>query len=114
MVDRIAALMGQETASTSMTARAAQMLGHPDALSQIGGKQEQFSFSSILSEAIDGVHKSQTASKTLQQAYQSGDPSVGIEETMVAMNKASLSVQMLAQARNKVVAAYNDVMNMPV
>ena len=65
-------------------------------------------------EAIDGVHKSQTASKTLQQAYQAGDPSVGIEETMVAMNKASLSVQMLAQARNKVVAAYNDVMNMPV
>jgi flagellar hook-basal body complex protein FliE len=115
MVDRIAALMGQETASTSMTSRAAQMLGHPDALAQMGGKQgEQFSFSSILSQAIDGVHQSQVTSKTMQQAYQAGDPSVGIEETMVAMNKASLSVQMLAQARNKVVAAYNDVMNMPV
>ncbi|QEI07254.1 flagellar hook-basal body complex protein FliE [Pigmentiphaga aceris] len=113
MVDRIAALMGQETASTGMT-RAAQMLGHPDALSQMGGKDDKFSFSTLLSEAIDGVHKSQTASKAMQQAYQSGDPTVGIEETMVAMNKASLSVQMLAQARNKVVAAYNDVMNMPV
>lgn len=115
MVDRIAALMGQETASTSMTSRAAQMLGNPESLSQIGGAQDgKFSFSSILSEAIDGVHQAQSASKTLQRAYQSGDATVGIEETMVAMNKASLSVQMLAQARNKVVAAYSDVMNMPV
>lgn len=115
MVDRIAALMGQETASTSMTSRAAQMLGHPDALSQMRGKQdEQFSFSTMLNQAIEGVHKSQVASANLSKAYQAGDPTVGIEETMIAMNKAGLSVQMLAQARNKVVAAYNDVMNMPV
>jgi flagellar hook-basal body complex protein FliE len=114
MVDRIAALMGQETASTGMT-RAAQMLGHPDALSGMRGQQqEKFSFSNMLNEAINGVHQAQVNSGTMARAYQAGDPNVGIEETMVAMNKASLSVQMLAQARNKVVAAYNDVMNMPV
>jgi flagellar hook-basal body complex protein FliE len=33
---------------------------------------------------------------------------------MIAMQKASLSFQAVVQVRNKVVQAYNDIMNMPV
>ncbi len=111
MVDRISALMGQETAATGM-ARAAQMLGRGEEAGQTKGAAANFS--SMLSEAIETVHQSQQSARALQRDYQAGDSRVGIEETMVAMNKASLSIQMLTQARNKVVAAYNDVMNMPV
>ncbi|GGX36274.1 flagellar hook-basal body complex protein FliE [Pigmentiphaga litoralis] len=107
-------LAASEGASTGM-ARAAQMLGRPDAL--IGGGAAEGpapSFSNILSSAIQSVASAQTDSKVLQTGYQMGDPEVGLEQTMIAMNKASLSFQMLTQARNKVVQAYTDVMNMPV
>jgi len=107
-------LAASEGASTGM-ARAAQMLGRPEAL--IGGGAPEGpapSFSNILSSAIQSVNSVQNESKVLQRGYQMGDPEVGLEQTMIAMNKASLSFQMLTQARNKVVQAYTDVMNMPV
>lgn len=90
------------------------MLARPDAL--MGGQQVQGkeSFSNILSNAIESVHQAQTEAKVLQRGYQRGDPNVGLEETMISMNKASLSFQMLTQARNRVATAYNEIMNMPV
>jgi flagellar hook-basal body complex protein FliE len=42
------------------------------------------------------------------------NPDVGLEETMIAMQKASLGFQAAVQVRNKVVQAYNDIMNMNV
>lgn len=106
-------LAPSEGASTGM-ARAAQMLGRPEALIGGGGAEPAPSFSNILSSAIQSVHGAQADAKVLQQGYQMGDPEVGLEQTMIVMNKASLSFQMLTQARNKVVQAYTDVMNMPV
>lgn len=68
----------------------------------------------MLVDAIQGVQRAQSEAAAVQGAYQQGDPEVGLETTMIAMNKASLSFQMLAQARNRVIAAYNEVMNMQV
>ncbi|MDX3904138.1 MAG: flagellar hook-basal body complex protein FliE [Pigmentiphaga sp.] len=94
-------------------ARAAQMLARPDAL--MGAQPSPpGSFSNVLVDAIQSVQRAQSESSALQKAYQQGDPEVGLETTMIAMNKASLSFQMLAQARNRVIAAYSEVMNMQV
>ena len=57
---------------------------------------------------------SQKASTELAQRFQLGDSTVSLEETMVAMAKANLSFQQMVQVRNKVIAAYHDIMNMPV
>ncbi|MDE2437527.1 MAG: flagellar hook-basal body complex protein FliE, partial [Sphingomonadales bacterium] len=37
-----------------------------------------------------------------------------IEQTMVAMQKAQIGFQTVLQVRNKLVAAYTDIMNMNV
>ena len=37
-----------------------------------------------------------------------------VARTMIAVQKANLSFQMMAQVRNKIVQAYQDVMRMPV
>jgi flagellar hook-basal body complex protein FliE len=71
-------------------------------------------FSAALKATLDGVDLSQKASRDLQQRFQLGDSTVSLEETMVAMAKANLSFQQLVQVRNKVIAAYHDIMNMPV
>ena len=42
------------------------------------------------------------------------DPTVDIAQVMVAMQKSSISFQALTEVRNKLLTAYQDVMNMPV
>ena len=71
-------------------------------------------FAATLKASIEGVDASQKASADLSQRFQLGDSTVTLEETMVAMAKANLSFQQMVQVRNKVIAAYHDIMNMPV
>ena len=71
-------------------------------------------FGALLKANVDGVDRAQTQASTLADRFQLGDPKVSLEETMVAVQKASLSFQQLVQIRNRVVAAYHDVMNMQV
>ncbi|MEG0822343.1 MAG: flagellar hook-basal body complex protein FliE [Burkholderiaceae bacterium] len=73
-----------------------------------------FDFVDSLESALKAVSQQQVASTGAQRAFQSGDPTVSLEETMVAMSKASISFQATVQVRNKLVQAYESVMNMPV
>jgi flagellar hook-basal body complex protein FliE len=71
-------------------------------------------FASLLKASVDGVDRSQVQANTLAERFQLGDPKVSLEETMVAVQKASLSFQQMVQIRNRVIAAYHDIMNMQV
>ena len=71
-------------------------------------------FGALLKTSLDGVDRAQSQAASLADRFQLGDPKVSLEETMVAVQKASLSFQQLVQIRNRVVAAYHDVMNMQV
>lgn len=71
-------------------------------------------FSAVLKSALDGISQSQTKSEEMQKAFVLGDDKVSLSDTMIAMQKASINFQAAIQVRNKVVQAYNDIMNMQV
>ena len=71
-------------------------------------------FSSMLKSSIDKVNETQKASGALTNAFQRGDPGTDLTEVMVAAQKASISFQAMVQVRNKLVNAYQDIMNMPI
>jgi flagellar hook-basal body complex protein FliE len=71
-------------------------------------------FASVLKSSLDGVAEVQNRATTLQNAFVMGEDKVSLSDTMIAMQKANLSFQATIQVRNKVVAAYNDIMNMQV
>lgn len=71
-------------------------------------------FANVLKSSLDGVNRTQREAEALQQAFVLGDDKVSLSDTMIAMQKANLSFQTAVQVRNKVVAAYNDIMNMQV
>ncbi len=71
-------------------------------------------FSVVLKNALDGVAQSHEKSETLQKAFVMGDDKVSLSDTMIAMQKAGINFQATVQVRNKVVQAYNDIMNMQV
>lgn len=71
-------------------------------------------FANVLKSSLDGVNKLQKQAESMQQAFVLGDDKVSLSDTMIAMQKANISFQTAVQVRNKVVAAYNDIMNMQV
>jgi flagellar hook-basal body complex protein FliE len=71
-------------------------------------------FVDAIGGALDKVNQLQESSANLSKEFQMENPDVGLEETMIAMQKASLGFQAAVQVRNKVVQAYNDIMNMSV
>lgn len=71
-------------------------------------------FASMLKSSLDGVAKVQNQATTMQNAFVMGDDKVSLSDTMIAMQKANIALQTTVQVRNKVVAAYNDIMNMQV
>jgi flagellar hook-basal body complex protein FliE len=71
-------------------------------------------FSHALSQALASVSASQNAAAEMQRQVQLDNPTVSIEETMVAMQKAQIGFQATLQVRNRLVQAYSDIMNMHV
>ena len=71
-------------------------------------------FQQALTQALGAVSKSQNDSVSLQREVQLDNPTVSIEQTMVAMQKAQIGFSAALQVRNKMVQAYTDIMSMQV
>ena len=79
-----------------------------DSVTPSGGAGQSFK------AVLDAVSKSQNESQQLQREVQLGNPQVGIEEAMVAMQKSQVHFQAALHVRNRLVQAYSDIMNMQV
>ena len=71
-------------------------------------------FQQALTQALSAVSKSQTDATAMQREVTLDNPSVSLEQTMVAMQKAQIGFQATLQVRNKLVQAYSDIMAMQV
>lgn len=71
-------------------------------------------FGSAMSNALDGVSKVQNEASQLQQAFEMGDPRADLARVMVAMQQSQVAFRATVEVRNRLVQAYQDVMNMPV
>ncbi|MBD9416518.1 flagellar hook-basal body complex protein FliE [Pseudomonas sp. PDM16] len=72
------------------------------------------SFSDMLGQAVNKVSETQQVSSQLASAFEMGQGGVDITDVMIASQKASVSFQAITQVRNKLVQAYQDIMQMPV
>ncbi|HJW11427.1 MAG TPA: flagellar hook-basal body complex protein FliE [Albitalea sp.] len=71
-------------------------------------------FQQALTQALRSVSDTQNQATQMQREVQMDNPTVSIEETMVAMQKAQIGFQATLQVRNRLVQAYSDIMNMQV
>ena len=81
---------------------------------QKGKAVEGAGFSQALTQALKSVSALQHQATAMQREMQLDNPTVSIEETMVAMQKAQIGFQATLQVRNRLVQAYSDIMNMHV
>jgi flagellar hook-basal body complex protein FliE len=83
-------------------------------LSRTATAAEAGSFQAAMAQALQSVSQSQLDAQTMQRELQLDNPSVSLEQTMVAMQKSQLGFQATLQVRNRLVQAYSEIMNMQV
>lgn len=71
-------------------------------------------FGDSLAQAISSVNESQMAAKQLKADYAAEAGDASLADVMIAAQKADLSFRAMTEVRNKLVSAYQEVMNMPV
>lgn len=70
-------------------------------------------FGELMQQAINQVNETQMQASSLSQAFEMGE-NVDLSQVMIAVNKSRVSFEALTQVRNKLLTAYQDVMNMSV
>ena len=71
-------------------------------------------FAGALQSALDRVNEAQGRASALAQSFETGDRPVALHEVMLALQKANIAFQATVQVRNRLVSAYQDIMNMPI
>ena len=71
-------------------------------------------FAEVLRGSIDKVNETQQSANQMAEKLAAGDTSQNLHEVMIALQTASVSFQEMVQVRNKLVSAYQDMMNMQV
>lgn len=71
-------------------------------------------FADVLNNTLKDVSAASQDARAMAQDFSAGDPNVNLQDVMVNLQKANLSFQQMVQVRNRLVSAYQDIMNMPV
>jgi flagellar hook-basal body complex protein FliE len=86
-------------------------LGQP--LSTTSVQPTSDSFSSMLGQMVNDVSAKQSASAQAVSALQSGQ-NVPLHQTVIAMEEANVSFQLMVEVRNKLLDAYQEIMRMQI
>lgn len=105
VLSQIRALQAQ---ATNRPAPAADAAAGSGAAPAVGG------FGALLKSSLDKVNVSQAGAQKMQEAFERGDPSADLASVMLATSKAQVTFKATVEVRNRLVSAYQDIMNMPL
>jgi flagellar hook-basal body complex protein FliE len=71
------------------------------------------SFSSLLTNLVEGVNTKQNVAAQALQDLQGGQ-NVPLHQTMIAMEEANVSFQLMVEVRNRLLESYQELMRMQV
>ena len=110
---RIEAMVAQLKAAAARTSPANVNPINDSAL-QTGKATGVGDFHSVLKTSLDQVNQVQLQSQQLAQRFEMGDSTVSLSDAMISLQKSSIALQQTIQLRNKLVSAYQEIMNMGV
>jgi flagellar hook-basal body complex protein FliE len=70
-------------------------------------------FGDLVRQSVDKVNANQMQATKIASAFERGE-GVPLTDVVLSMQKSSLSFEATLQVRNKVLKAYEDILNMPV
>lgn len=102
------------SALQQMQAMAAQASGGTETVANQSGAATSSGFASALKASLDKISDDQIKAGGEAKAFELGSPNVSLNDVMIDGQKANLGLQFGLQVRNKLVSAYNDIMQMSV
>lgn len=70
-------------------------------------------FAAELKRSLDNISGAQTRAYGQAEAFELGKPGIALNDVMVDLQKANVAFQTGLQVRNRLVSAYQEVMNLP-
>ena len=108
-IDRVMELRAQILERNAALGRANAAASAPQGVSE----SKPTSFTDTFSQALTSVNDSQAKAGELSASYERGE-TIDIAKVMLARQEASVGFKATLQVRNKLLAAYKDIMSMPV
>ena len=97
---------------TRMQALAAAASGKP--VANENQASNSVDFSAVLKNAIENVNTAQNSAQAKAQSFSTGASDTSLEDVIVSLQKANLSLQGMIAVRNRLVDAYKEVTNLQV
>jgi flagellar hook-basal body complex protein FliE len=107
VLSQIRAIRSSATGGIAEAAQASQAMGGVESKSSV-------SFAAVLKGGLDKVNDAQQRARVAATDFESGKPGMDLPQVMLEMQKASVSFRGAVEVRNRLVSAYQDIMNMPV
>ena len=118
MIDPVSAMSAIMSELQSLTSAATAPVPAAPALDDAAGiagtNGAAPSFSQLLHTALGEVDNAITSANAKAQSFAAGDQTMQLSDVMVSLEEANLALQMASSVRDKVVAAYANVMNMQI
>ncbi|HTP39003.1 MAG TPA: flagellar hook-basal body complex protein FliE [Steroidobacteraceae bacterium] len=92
----------------------AQTIPSRSGVAPLAGGSDPGGFGQMLKQGIDAVNKGQQSASALADAYERGTPGVDLAKVMIETQKATVQFRALTETRNRLVSAYQEIMNMPL
>ena len=89
-------------------------LGRELQIQQPAVREPASGFGETLKTTLDAVNDAQRISREMKIGFETGTGDASLAEVMIASQKANLSFRAVTEVRNKLITAYQDIMNMPV
>jgi flagellar hook-basal body complex protein FliE len=104
------------SALQQMQAMAAEAAGNSNAtvLGEQAGAANAGSFASALKQSLDKINAEDKKADNEWKAFEVGASNVSLNDVMIDTQKAGIGMQFALQVRNRVVTAYNDIMQMSI
>jgi flagellar hook-basal body complex protein FliE len=71
-------------------------------------------FASLLQQGLESVNRTQQSAENVATAFERGAPGIELPQVMLEMQKANISFRATVEVRNRLLTAYQDIMNMPI
>ncbi|SFC75528.1 flagellar hook-basal body complex protein FliE [Polaromonas sp. OV174] len=84
-----------------------------DRSATVGGEVAAGGFAGELKKSLNRISDMQNQASGQAEAFELGKPGVALNDVMIDLQKANIGFQTGLQVRNKVVQAYQEIMNMP-
>ncbi|MFM8864037.1 MAG: flagellar hook-basal body complex protein FliE [Limnohabitans sp.] len=113
MIDKVNSQANIQSMLATLRSHSAQAAGMDEKSANGVGGAAGTDFGQSIQKVLEQVNDLQAQSKGMVERYQRGE-NVPLTEVVLATQKSSLAFEATLQVRNKVLKAYEDILNMPV